>query len=257
MTVTALTMGLRASTGGLDAGNQLGALFHNGEVGAEVGIKHLIKTKHFERSHHLTLDDGAGRHAELLTNGDTGGRCGLHDHMQVVVFDDTQHAVDIVAFADGTGGTPQCTLTAVDTGYIVLDGQGIEAFHALHTLAGLGALATEDALAIIADNGRIIRINGYASPYLHWPRSRRIILLRRPSFAADRFTGILTPGQRCQGTGHAGSPQSFEKKPPGYRMIVVVCLVHIPLPLLKLRSGLFAWYLLPHSRAQQGLRERV
>ena len=81
VTVTGLTMGLRASTGGLDAGNQLGALFHNGEVGAEVGIKHLIKTKHFERSHHLALDDGARRHAELLTNGDTGGRCGLHDYM--------------------------------------------------------------------------------------------------------------------------------------------------------------------------------
>ena len=50
----------------LDSLDELGALFHNGEVSAEVGVKYFVKAQHLERGDHLAGDVGADRHTEAL-----------------------------------------------------------------------------------------------------------------------------------------------------------------------------------------------
>jgi hypothetical protein len=113
--------------------------------------------------------------------------------MELGVTDHLEDLFDVIALTDGAGGAPKGALAAVDAGDVVLDRQFVKPLDALDALAGLGTLTTEDAFAVIADNGGVVGIDGHAPTHLNRPGTGGIILLRGPALATDRFSGILAP----------------------------------------------------------------
>ena len=57
----------------LDAVDKLGALLHDGQVGGDVGVEHLVKAQAAQGGDHLALHVGADGHAEALAQGGADG----------------------------------------------------------------------------------------------------------------------------------------------------------------------------------------
>ena len=155
--------------GGLaQALEQLGALLHNGEVGREIGVEHVLKAHAAQRAGQA-LDGGfLARNAELLAPGATHGRRDLHQHDLVGIGDGIEHGLGIVALA-------QCTRRAMRDALAARDAIGLADRRApagahggmrgavgqipnaepLHALAHLDAAHALDALVVVADDGEI------------------------------------------------------------------------------------------------------
>ena len=99
--------------------HQLRSLFHDGEVGGEVGVEYRIGAEHPQGGVHLAGHDGARFLAEGLADGNACG--GSHLNNDVLAFgpDGIEELVGFVIFIDGTDRTVGRTLTAFDAGAFV------------------------------------------------------------------------------------------------------------------------------------------
>ena len=105
----ALTLG-----GGTQALEQLGALLHNGEVGREIGIEHVLKAHAAQRASQ-TLDGCLlARNAEFLAPGAANGRRDLHQHDLVGISERVKHGLGVVALAQRARRAMRDALAARD-----------------------------------------------------------------------------------------------------------------------------------------------
>ena len=101
-------------SGGAQALEQLGALLHNGEVGREIGIEHVLKAHAAQRASQ-TLDGCLlARYAEFLSPGATHGRRNLHQHDLIGIGESIEHGLGIVTLAQGARRAMRDALTARD-----------------------------------------------------------------------------------------------------------------------------------------------
>ena len=93
---------------------QLGALLHNGEVGREIGIEHILKAYAAQRASQ-TLDGCLlARNAELLAPSTTHGRRDLHQHDLVGISERVKHGLGVVALAQRARRAMRDALAARD-----------------------------------------------------------------------------------------------------------------------------------------------
>ena len=117
---------------GLQAVQEFRRFFHDGQVGAEIGIEDIVRTERTQGSDHLPFDKGTGVHAKGFAQADADSRSRLEDDDLFRVFQGRLDLVDIVDFDDGTKGAGRRTLAAVNAdGHVACTGQGIVVQHSL------------------------------------------------------------------------------------------------------------------------------
>ena len=101
--------------GGLtQALEQLGALLHNGEVGREIGVEHVLKA-HAAQYAGQALNGGLlARNAELLAPSGAHGWRDLHQHDLIGIGEGIEHGLGIVALAQRARRAMRDALTARD-----------------------------------------------------------------------------------------------------------------------------------------------
>ena len=151
----------------LDTEEELLRFFHDGEVGAEVGVEDAVEAQAMEGGGHpagaILLADLM---AEFLGDGGTDGRSGLDDD-ELALLEGAVDEVDFAVFGESARGADVDALAALDAGNVSEGGvlgradNGVEAtlFEAedadsLRLFAALDAAAAEDALGGIADDAR-------------------------------------------------------------------------------------------------------
>ena len=101
--------------GGLtQALEQLGALLHNGEIGREIGIEHVLKANAAQRASQAFDGSLLARNAKLLAPGATHGRRNLHQYDLVRIGESIEHGLGIVTLAQGARRTMCNALAARD-----------------------------------------------------------------------------------------------------------------------------------------------
>ena len=100
----------------LDAVDQLARFLHDGQVGAEIGIKHAGKAQPAQGGGQFAGHVAAHGHAELLAQGraHSGGR--LHNHMLFGVTQQLPHQPCLILFAQGAHRAHRDALPAGDAG---------------------------------------------------------------------------------------------------------------------------------------------
>ena len=144
--------------------DKLGALFHNGQVRAEVGIKYVIHSCSAQRGSQSLHGCEFRVQAEGLSPCGTDGRCNLYNRDLLRILDGLDHPIHIIALTKGADRTVGNTLAAecalgilqtVHAGDIDSDaGTGID--HIPHVcgldlVADLDTAHALDALVIITD----------------------------------------------------------------------------------------------------------
>ena len=99
---------------GLDFLQELGALFHDREVGGEVGVVNHVEAQPSERGDQLAGNRLISRHTELLCQTDTDAGCVLNHNPLVRVVEHIPHFGDLAVDGDGTGRANRSTLAASD-----------------------------------------------------------------------------------------------------------------------------------------------
>ena len=99
---------------GFDLLQELRALFHDRQVGAEVGVIHHVHAETAQRRDQLAGDRYVRGHAELLgqTHAHTRGK--LHDHTLVGVVQHPPHLGDLTVDRQSAGGADRRALAAAD-----------------------------------------------------------------------------------------------------------------------------------------------
>ena len=155
--------------GGLaQALEQLGALLHNGEIGREIGVEHVLKA-HAAQCAGQAFDGGfLARNAELLAPSASHGRRDLHQDDLVGIGDGIEHGLGVVALAQRARRAMRDALAArhaigladrrasagAHGGVRGAVGQ-IPNAEPLHALAHLDAAHALNALVVVADDGEI------------------------------------------------------------------------------------------------------
>ncbi len=101
--------------------------------------------------------------------------------MLCFVIDGRQHLVNMTFFGDSTRWAGHNALAAVYAGDFVLQWQRIIAIDTHDVLAGLHALAAEDALLIIPLNGWIVLADGHAALQIYREVTLALILVWYPA----------------------------------------------------------------------------
>ena len=105
---------LFACEGFLQAAEELGAFFHDGEVGAPVSVVHLVETKTTEGGSHFSGDNFAGFHAELFTQSHADCGSGLDNDFLGRIGNGLEDIADVVDEGEGSNGAHLNALAAVD-----------------------------------------------------------------------------------------------------------------------------------------------
>ena len=100
--------------GGAQALDQFGSLLHNGEVGREIGVEHVLKAHAAQRAGQALNGGLLARYAEFLAPGAAHGRRDLHQHDLVGISERVKHGLGIVALAQGARRTMCNALAARD-----------------------------------------------------------------------------------------------------------------------------------------------
>ena len=100
--------------GGAQALEQLGALLHDGEVGREISIEHVLKANAAQRAGQALNGCLLARNAEFLAPGATHGRRNLHQHDLVGIGDGVKHGLGVVALAQRARRAMRDALAARD-----------------------------------------------------------------------------------------------------------------------------------------------
>ena len=88
---------------------------HNGQIRAEVGVKHLIKAQCAQRSSHFALHIGADGITERFTQASADCRCCLHQHNLFRIGQSVEHLLSIVFLLQCSRRTYGNALAAGDT----------------------------------------------------------------------------------------------------------------------------------------------
>ena len=150
----------------LDAGQELGAFLHDGQVGSPVGVKDFVKAHAAQGSCQLTGLGGACGLAEALGDAHADSGSGLDHHVLVGVVQGPQDTVLVAGLLQGANGADHGALTAVGA-VGAADGQvkgggddGVEAAvgsgqdrSGLDLLADADAAAAQDALVGVTGQG--------------------------------------------------------------------------------------------------------
>ena len=150
----------------LDTLNDLSALFHDGEVSGEVGVKDLVEAQSTESGDQLAGDRHAGFKSEFLTHSHADGGSGLNDNSLGGVVDGSPDFFHIADTGDGTNGADIDALSAEGTVGIgegdhaggadlggksaAVTGQGADG---LNFVTDSFAAAAHDALGKVAHDG--------------------------------------------------------------------------------------------------------
>ena len=149
-----------------DALQELGAFFHDGQVGGPVGVEHGVEAQTAQGRGQTAGLRGAGGNAEAFADAHADGGSGLHDHVLVGVVDGGPDAFLMVGLFQSANGADHGALTAESAVGIadrdILGGadQGLEAAvlsvqdaDFLDLVADADAAAAEDALGHVAGEG--------------------------------------------------------------------------------------------------------
>lgn len=150
-----------------EALDELGALFHDRDVGGEVRIEHLVKAEHAESRVDLTGRKLAGLHAESFAESDADGGSDLNDAGLGRIAESLPNLGSLVVLVNRADGAVSGALTALDAGRLgELDvGCGshnglfaatdeLESPYVLHLLADFSAATALNALIGIKDDRR-------------------------------------------------------------------------------------------------------
>ena len=150
-----------------EALDELGALFHDRDVGGEVRIEHLVEAEHAESRVDLAGRELARLHAESFAEGDADGRSNLDDAGLGGIAESLPYLGGLVVLVDRADGAVGRALAALDAGRLgELDvgrrshdglfaaADELESPDVLHLLAHLGATAALDALVGIENDRR-------------------------------------------------------------------------------------------------------
>src|SRR5690554_7733424 len=99
-----------------DTLQQLRPLLHDGEVGTEIGVEHIIEPQLTQRCDHLPGHQRPRLQSELLSQRSTYGRRCLHDDRLIWICQRTNDTVGMIHLRECTGGTDRDTLPAVGAG---------------------------------------------------------------------------------------------------------------------------------------------
>ena len=158
---------------GLELFHELGRFLHDGEVGGQGGVEHIVSAEQLERGDDLAHDGNVSGDAEFLTYADAHGGSDLNCNLLGGVEDGFPHLADLVLDDDSTGGADRGALAAAHAlgiGELVVKAAGdiglnaavskIYRMDVLYLGAHPDALAAENALGGIADDcGRGV-VNG-------------------------------------------------------------------------------------------------
>ena len=198
---------LVAPDGSVQASEQLGTLLHDGEVGGEVGVEHVIETEPAQRGNHLARHAPAGE-AEILSEPDAHGGSGLYHYRLGGVGDGTEHVGDVGVLRECARGAYRHALSAVDAVgrlYGVVEGgahhcretavDGREDAYRLDFVAGGLAAAAHDALVHVAHDGygHVLLVFGGFAPVFYLPYAQ--VLRRALQFAV----AVLGAGEAVVG----------------------------------------------------------
>ena len=158
---------------GLELFHELGRFLHDGEVGGQGGVEHIVSAEHLECGDDLAHDRNVSGDAELLTYADADRGSDLNCDLLGGVENGLPHFADLVFDYYGAGGTYRGALAAAHAlgiGELVVKAAGdiglnaavskIYRMDVLYLGAHPDALAAENALGGIADDcGRGV-VNG-------------------------------------------------------------------------------------------------
>ena len=170
--------------------DELAALFHDGKVGAEIGIEHIVKAQFPQRRGQNTRRSLLRCETEILRPRRADSRRDLHDGRELRVCQHPVHMVGIVPLfqrANGTVGHALAAIGAKRTRKAVCSCRAdrcpragpdqIPDMYALHFIADLHAAHAFDAAVFKAQNGRGIVDRCRAQLFLIG-RSEKIIVVR-------------------------------------------------------------------------------
>jgi len=165
------------------AHERLARFLHDCHVGRHARIKDRIKAERFQRRDLLAADDRAWRHAELLAERDLRRRRRLHDDELRIVRERSLDLIDGRPLMDRARRAPHRALAAADAGRLVLQRQRVITVDADDVVARLDALSAEDALLIVAHDGRIVRRDRDAPLQVRGEIAASLVLVRHPAVA--------------------------------------------------------------------------
>ena len=157
-----------------EAVQELAALFHDGQVGGEVGVEDIVKADGLQSSHHTAGGCHLLGQVEGLCPGNPDSRSHLNDGGDLGVGQILDNLRGIVPGRQCAGGAVGDTLAAVDAVGIlqvpvhahIHSGAGAGAghipnVHTLNLVADLNTAHTLDALGVVPDDGGV-EIHGLA-----------------------------------------------------------------------------------------------
>ena len=156
----------------LDAVDKLVALFHDGEVSSEIGIKDSVEANAAESSSHLAGNRCADSFAEALAESCTDSRSCLNNNVLGGIVESFDNLIGIVLLAESAGRANVDALTAGYAGNVIqlsLESAadvGVKATCVstddgnVLILAGCNAAAAKNALGVVADKVSSRSING-------------------------------------------------------------------------------------------------
>ena len=150
-----------------EALDELRAFLHDGDVGGEVRIEHLVEAETAQRRLDLTGRKLAGLHAEIFAESDTHGRSDLNETDLLFVTESVPDLGGLVILVNRTDRAVSGALTALDAGRLGELDVGRRGHnrlfaapdefkrpHVLHLLAHFSAAAALDALVGIQNERR-------------------------------------------------------------------------------------------------------
>lgn len=149
-----------------EALDELTALLHDGQVGREVGVEHIVEAQALQGGHHTACSPLPGAHAEFLCPSHPDRRGHLDHGGDLRVRQGPQNLVGVIPGCQGAGGTVGDALAAEHAGgvfqiAVVADIHGgagagarhVPDVHALDLVADLDAAHALDAFAGLPDDG--------------------------------------------------------------------------------------------------------
>ena len=183
--------------------DELAALLHDGQVGGEVGVEHVVEAQHFQRGHHPLGGGIFGREMVVLSPGGADGGSHLHHGDLVGISQGGEDLAGVVPLLQATHGAVGDALAA--EGAVGL-GQGagpgdahggagagahnVPDAHALDLVADLDAAHALDAAVLQADH-RIAQVVGGVAQVLDVVLAQQVVVVAQLLELAVAAAGAL------------------------------------------------------------------
>ena len=95
---------------------QFSSLFHNGKVGAKIGVEDIIKSQPAQCSDQFARNERTGINTEFFPKGSPDSRGCLHHYCFIRIIQCPDYITGMVNLSQGTGRADGNTLAAVGAG---------------------------------------------------------------------------------------------------------------------------------------------